>query len=273
MPAAMYSAASSGHAEAHAANSMQQRLMSSEHLSFTLLGAVDFPLVEVLLPPGQSMCAEPGRLIQLPRGVRFCTVMGDGSRASLLTNAGRAVKRVFSGESMVLARFTNNANEAQLLRFGTVVPGNVVPLKLSDYGGQVIAMNGAYLCGSDALKVEPCFGQKLGAAFFGGESLILQKVMGSGEVLLQAGGTVLKEVLTPDRPTIRVSAGCLVAFTVGLIYDIVPVGSLKSWLFGGEGMFLATITLPPGQEGSGIVWVESFPYSAYIARIKSLYPH
>mmetsp|Transcript_22410 Transcript_22410/g.46452 ORF Transcript_22410/g.46452 Transcript_22410/m.46452 type:complete len:265 (-) Transcript_22410:183-977(-) len=245
---------------------------SSDEVTFTLLGTQDFPLVEVVLQPGCSMCAEPGRMVGLPEGVHFHTVMGDGTEAGVLANMKKAASRMFSGESFMMARFTNETEEQKTLRFGTVVPGNVVPVTLSEYGGEIIGAGGVYLAGSDGLHVESCFRQRLGAAFFGGESFILQKISGEGSVLLQGGGVVVKEELSPERPKIRVDTGCLVAFTSQLTYDIAMAGGLKSMIFGGEGIFHATISLPPG-ETKGSVWIESFPFSKYISKIKSLYAH
>jgi len=246
--------------------------VSSEELTFSVIGSKDFPLVECVLKDGSSLCAEPGRMIQLPEGVHFHTVMGDGSEAGMLSTLGKAASRMFSGDSVFLARYTNESGKDAVLRFGTVVPGNIVALKLSDWGGEIIGMSGVYFCGSNGLKIASCFKQSLGAAFFGGESLILQRISGDGVVILQGGGCVLQEELTPERPSIRVDTGCLVAFTNNVNYEIALAGGIKSWMFGGEGIFLATITLKPGVE-KATVWLESFPYSKWISRIKSCYRH
>mmetsp|Transcript_81300 Transcript_81300/g.188867 ORF Transcript_81300/g.188867 Transcript_81300/m.188867 type:complete len:260 (-) Transcript_81300:160-939(-) len=243
-----------------------------QEVSFSLHGTQDYPLIEAILQPNCSVCAEPGRMIALPEGVEFHTIMGDGTEAGVMGAMMKAGKRMFSGESVFLARFTNTNGEAVTLRFGTVIPGNVLALNLADYGGELIAASGAYLLGSDKLTVECSFKQKLGAAFFGGESFILQRIAGEGGVVLQCGGVVMKEELTPERPTIKIDTGCIVAFTSKLVYNISLSGGMKSWFFGGEGIFLATISLAPG-ETSGTVWVESFPYSKYISIIKSMYSH
>lgn len=246
--------------------------VSNGEATISLLGTADFPLIEVKLQPQCSICAEPGRMIQLPEGVHFHTIFGDGTETGVMNNISKAANRMFSGENIVLARFTNETNDEQVLRFGTVIPGHVLPINLSDVGGSIIGMSGVYLLGSNALRVESCFRQSLGAAFFGGEAFILQRISGDGNVLLQGGGTVMREELTVDRPLIKVDTGCLVAFTEGLAYEVAPAGGLKSWVFGGEGIFFAIIRLAPG-ERKGSVWIESFPYKKYISRIASTYSH
>lgn len=241
-------------------------------VTFTLLGTSDFPLVECTIQPGGSVCAEPGRMIEMPEGIHFHTITGDGTEAGFMSRMGKAASRMFSGEDFFLARFTNDTEDPQTMRFGTVVPGTVVPIKLADYGGEIIGAGGVYFCGSDGLTVASCFKQRLGAAFFGGESFILQRIAGEGSVLLQGGGVVVKQELTPERPMIRVDTGCLVAFTNNLEYNVALAGGLKSMIFGGEGIFHATITLPRGHQ-RGSVWIESFPYSKYLSIIKSQYSH
>merc|ERR1719367_806966 len=154
--------------------------------------------------------------------------MGDGTEAGMFAKLKSGVARMFTGEDIFLAQFINEPNDSQILRFGTNYPGHVIPLNLADWGDEIIAMSGAYLLGSPELKLSMCFKQSLGAAFFGGESLVLQKITGPGIVILQGGGCVMKEELTPDRPKILVDTGCLVAMTTNVEYSIRMVG-LKSF--------------------------------------------
>lgn len=246
--------------------------MSNDEATFAVLGMADFPMVEVYLEPECSICAEPGRMVQLPEGVHFHAQMGNGDEAGMWAKLKVAGSRMLPGEDVVLARFTNETNQTQTLRFGTVVPGHILPLKLSDWGGEIIGMSGVYLIGSDSVRVQCCFRQTLGAAFFGGESFILQKISGDGNVILQGGGTIIAEELTPERPYLKIDSSCLVAFTSGLQYDVTLAGGLKSWIFGGEGIFLATIRLSPGQQ-KGTVWIETFPYKKFINKIIASYPN
>lgn len=241
-------------------------------VAISILGAQDLPLVEVTLQPGSFVLSEQGRMISLPEGVKYTAVMGDGTEAGMFGKLKTGVSRMFSGESMILDRYHNETDGSKLVRFGTVVPGNLVHLKLPEYNEEVICANGAFLIGSFGTKVQSCFRQSLGAAFFGGAGFILQKVTGHGQVILQGGGTVLCEELTPERPRVRVDTGCLLAFTGNLDYNIAAAGGLKSMIFGGEGLFHASITLKQGQT-RGQVWIQSFPYSKFIEIIKSNYAH
>lgn len=251
---------------------MGDALVRTSDLALSLLGSVDLPLIEAVLAPGAKLCAEPGRMISLPVGVELRAILGDGSEVGMLAKLSTAGSRFLSGESFMLAEFKNTTSVPQTLRFGTTTPGNVVPLQLSDFGGEIIGMSGAYLLGSSGLKVASCFKQKLGAAFFGGESFILQKISGDGIVLLQGSGAVLREELTTERPSLRIDTGCLVAFTRDLVYSVALAGGLKSMMFAGEGVFHATISLAPGQT-KGTVWIESFPFNRYIDQIKGMYKH
>jgi len=246
--------------------------VSYEGLHLELLGTPDFPMIEATLEPGTWMMAEPGRMIMLPEDVEFSTVMGDGKAAGVMAIMKKSASRMLSGESLIMAKFENESDEDKVMRFGTVIPGYVLALNLADYGGELIGSGGVYLCGSEHVQAAACFKQSLGAAFFGGESFILQKLTGPGIVLLQGGGTVLKEELTQQNPSIRVDTGCIVAFTTNVDYTVSQAGGLKSMLFGGEGLFHAVITLKSGQK-KGTVWIESFPYSKWISRIKSCYSH
>eukprot|EP00933_Yihiella_yeosuensis_P081334 TRINITY_DN94922_c0_g1_i1.p1 TRINITY_DN94922_c0_g1~~TRINITY_DN94922_c0_g1_i1.p1 ORF type:complete len:273 (+),score=32.70 TRINITY_DN94922_c0_g1_i1:90-908(+) len=245
---------------------------SNVHLSFKVLGTKDLPLIEVTMAPNSKLTAEPGRMISMDEGVEFTVCMGNGKEAGVWEKLKAAGSRMLSGENLLMARFKNTTDDEQIVRFGTVVPGNLLHLRLEDYGGSIIGMGGVFLIGSYGQKIKMCFQQKIGAAFFGGESFILQRISGEGEVILQAGGAILKQELTPERPTIRVDTGCLVAFTENLEYNVALAGSFKSMLFAGEGLFHTTVTLKPGEK-SGTVWLESFPYSKFISYIKRFYSH
>jgi uncharacterized protein (AIM24 family) len=189
--------------------------------------------------------------------------MGDGSEASgggfmgLLKSVG---KRVLTGESIFMTHFTNRAQSGKRrVAFASPYPGKIIPLKLSEFGGEILCEKDAFLCAALGTAVGIAFNKRLGAGLFGGEGFILQKLSGDGLAFIHAGGTIIKRELRGER--LFVDTGCLVAFTSGVQYDIQRAGNLKSMIFGGEGLFLATL------QGHGTVWLQSLPFSRLADRI------
>ena len=189
--------------------------------------------------------------------------MGDGSAASgsgfmsLLKNVG---KRMLTGESIFMTHFTNRAPSGKKrAAFAAPYPGKIIPLKLSDYGGEILCEKDAFLCAALGTSVGIAFQKRFGAGLFGGEGFILQRLQGDGLAFVHAGGTIIKKELKGQ--TLRVDTGCLVAFTPGVSYDIQRAGNLKSMIFGGEGLFLTTLS------GHGTVWLQSLPFSRLADRI------
>jgi uncharacterized protein (AIM24 family) len=244
---------------------------SEGKVEFVVSGSTDFPLITCHLQPGQSVLAEPGRMIQMPEGIHFETVAGDGTAVGFFGKIAKGVSAMFSGESIMNAKFTNQTEELATMKFGTVIPGGVVGVNLDDYENELVCGSGSFYAGASGIQLKMCFKQSLGTAFFGGESLILQSITGRGPVLFRGGGYIMCEELNASRPSIRVDSGCLVAWTKNLKYSFAMAGGLKSMIFGGEGLFHATITLESGE--SGKVWIESFPYSKMISIIKTMYSH
>jgi uncharacterized protein (TIGR00266 family) len=170
-----------------------------------------------------------------------------------------AGKRVFTGESIFTTHFSNRGSRKRRVAFSAPYPGNIVALNMAELGEKVICQKDAFLCAALGTKVSISFNRRLGAGFFGGEGFILQKLEGDGMAFIQAGGTVVKKELNGE--TLRVDTGCLVGFTEGIDYDIQRAGNLKSMVFGGEGLFLATL------KGTGTVWLQSLPFSRMADRI------
>ncbi len=221
----------------------------------------DLQLAEITLDPGETVIAEAGAMNYMEQGIDFQTKMGDGSDAnpSLLGNLFSAGKRVLTGESVFTTHFTNHGSQRQVVAFGAPYPGSIISLDLSQYGGAITCQKDAFLCAALGTKVDICFNKRLGSGFFGGEGFILQKLSGDGLACVHAGGTVVKKELRGE--TLRVDTGCLVAFTQGVDYDIKLSGGLKTMLFGGEGVALATLS------GHGTVWLQSLPFSRLADRV------
>ena len=120
------------------------------------------------------------------------------------------------------------------------------------------------MCAALGTKLDIALNRKLGAGLFGGEGFILQRLEGDGLAFIQAGVTIIKKQW--NNATLRVDTGCLVAFTPSVDYDIERAGGLKSMIFGGEGLFLATL------RGTGTVWLQSLPFSRMADRIIAAAP-
>ncbi|MEM0970133.1 MAG: TIGR00266 family protein [Verrucomicrobiota bacterium] len=221
----------------------------------------DLQLVEVELDPGETVIAEAGAMNYLEEGITFETKMGDGSTPnegvlSKLLNVG---KRVLTGESIFMTHFTHQGSGKSRAAFAAPYPGKIVPINMAEVGNDVLCQKDAFLCAALGTKLNIAFQKRLGAGIFGGEGFILQQVSGDGMVFLHAGGTIIKRELQGE--TLRVDTGCIVAFDQGISYDIERAGNLKSMIFGGEGLFLATL------KGHGTVWLQSLPFSRLADRI------
>lgn len=226
----------------------------ASHTRHQILGD-DIQTVVMTLQPKETIIAEAGVMNWMDNDVNFETKMGDGSQpnedlASKLFSAG---KRLLTGESLFITHFTNHGAKDQKVAFAAPYPGKIIQMNLPDYGGIIHAQKDAFLCAEIGTKVDISFQKKIGVGLFGGEGFIMQKIVGEKIAYLHACGTIVKREL--NNETIKVDTGCLVAFTDGLEYDIQKAGNLKSMVFGGEGIFLATV------KGTGTVWLQSLPFS------------
>jgi uncharacterized protein (TIGR00266 family) len=222
----------------------------------------DMQFVEVELDPAEAVVAEAGGMMFMEDGIQMETIFGDGSQSSsgfmgALLGAG---KRLITGESLFMTVFLNKGTGKRKIAFGAPYPGKIIPVHLAEVGGDLIAQKDSFLCAAKGVSVGIAFNRRLGAGFFGGEGFILQRLQGDGLAFIHAGGTILKRVLAPGE-TLRVDTGCLVAFQPSVEYDIQFVGNVKSALFGGEGLFFATL------RGPGSVWLQSLPLSRLAGRI------
>ena len=229
-------------------------------VDFQVLGD-DMQIVEVELDSGETVIAEAGTMNYMDDEISFEAKMGDGSNADegvmgKLLNVG---KRVLTGESIFLTHFTNTALGKKRIAFAAPHPGKIIPVDMAKVNGELYCQKDAFLCAAYGTKVGIALTKRLGTGFFGGEGFILQKLQGDGMAFLHAGGTVIRKKLNHER--IIVDTGCMVAFTKGIEYDIQLAGNLKSMFFGGEGLFLTTLS------GTGLVLLQSLPLSRLANRI------
>ena len=218
--------------------------------------------VEVELDPQETAIAEAGSFMMMEEGIQMETLFGDGSNSQggilgKLLNAG---KRLLVGESLFMTAYTNISPGKKKVSFASPYPGKIIPLDLSRLGGKIVCQKDAFLCAAKGVSIGIEFQRKLGTGLFGGEGFIMEKVEGDGMAFVHAGGHVLSRELQPGE-LLKVDTGCIVAFTQNVDYDIQFVGGIKNTLFGGEGVFFATL------RGPGTVWIQTLPISRLAGRI------
>ena len=234
--------------------------MKAHEIDYKLYGD-DMQFVEIELDPRESVIAEAGAMMMMEDGIDMETVFGDGSEPKgLFGKLMGAGKRMVTGESLFMTVFTNNSSVKRRVSFAASYPGKIVPVDLTQYGEKIICQKDAFLCAAKGVSVGIEFTKKLGTGFFGGEGFIMQKLEGDGLAFMHAGGTIYKRDLQPGE-RLRIDTGCLVAMTKTINYDIQFVGNVKTALFGGEGLFFATL------EGPGTVWIQSLTLSRLAQRI------
>ncbi len=234
--------------------------MRCHEVDYEILGD-DMQMVEVELDPGETVIAEAGAMNYMEEDIDFETKMGDGSEPdkSFFGKLLDAGTRKLTGESIFLTHFSNRGTSKRKVAFAAPYPGRIVALNMDEVGGEILCQKDAFLCAALGTNVGIALNKRLGAGFFGGEGFILQRLRGDGMAFMHAGGTVIRREL--NNETLRVDTGCLVGFSPGVSYDIQRAGNLKSMFFGGEGVFLATLS------GSGTVWLQSLPFSRLADRI------
>jgi uncharacterized protein (TIGR00266 family) len=242
--------------------------MAQQHeVDFRILGN-EMQFVEVELDPGESAVAEAGSMMYMTPAIQMETIFGDGSQQrqggvmGALLGAG---KRLITGESLFMTVFTNGGSTKQQVAFAAPYPGKILAMDLNQLGGELVCQKDSFLCAARGVSIGIAFQRKIGVGLFGGEGFIMQRLTGDGLCFVHAGGTVHPLELG-SRDTLRVDTGCLVALQPSVGYDIEYVGKIKTALFGGEGLFFATLT------GPGRVWLQSLPFSRMADRIYKAAP-
>ena len=220
--------------------------------------------VEVELDPTETAIAESGAFMMMEEGIDMETIFGDGARANqgIMGKLMSAGKRLLTGESLFMTAFTNNGNGKKKVSFASPYPGKIIVLDLKEFGGKMVCQKDSFLCAAKGVSVGIEFQRKLGTGLFGGEGFIMQKLEGDGLAFVHAGGHVTEKILHPGQ-VLKVDTGCIVAYTPTIDYDIQFVGGIKNTLFGGEGLFFATL------RGPGKVWLQTLPISRLASRILS----
>jgi uncharacterized protein (TIGR00266 family) len=223
----------------------------ADEIEYRVLGD-DMQLVEVALDPGEAVRAEAGAMLYVTDGVEIQTSTGGGMFKGL--------KRVFAGETFFITSFLYNGTGKGVAAFAAPYPGKIIPLDLTRFDGSVLVQRDGFLAAAAGIEIEVAFTKRLGAGLFGGEGFILQRLRGDGLAFVHAGGTVVRRELAAGE-SLRVDTGCLVAMSESVDYDIQFIGGIRNALFGGEGLFLATVS------GPGTIFLQSLPFSRLADRV------
>ena len=240
--------------------------MISHEIDYRIFGD-DIQFVEIELDPGETVIAEAGAMVYMEQGISFEVKMGDGSQPNqgMMGKLLQAGSRIITGESLFITHFTNRGSGKSRVAFSAPYPGTIVPVDLGQAGNTLIVQKDGFLCAAYGTRLSIALNRKFGAGLLGGEGFIMEKLEGDGRIFMHAGGTVIERQL--NNETLRIDTGCVVAYEPSLDFDIEATGSLKSMVFGGEGIFLATM------RGTGRVWLQSMPIRKLIRALAPYGPN
>lgn len=247
-------------------NSPSNPNMNAHEIDYKIFGE-EMQFVEIELDPQEGVVAEAGTFMMMDNQIKMNTILGDGSNQEkgILGKIFSAGKRILTGESLFMTVFTNDGIGKKQISFASPYPGKIIPIDLNEFGGKFICQKDAFLCAAKGVSIGIEFSKKLGRGLFGGEGFIMQKLEGDGLGFIHAGGTMAKKVLQPGE-VLKVDTGCIVGFTQTIDYDIEFIGGIKNTVFGGEGLFFATL------KGPGTVYVQSLPFSRLAGRVLAMAP-
>ena len=243
------------------------RRHAADEVDYRILGA-EMQFVEVELDPGESAVAEAGAMFYKDASIQMEAIFGDGSGTAgpnLMDKLLSAGKRVLAGQSLFMTVFTHTGSGKGHVAFAAPFPGNIVPLRLTDFGGRLICQKDSLLAAAKGVSISIFFQRKILTGLFGGEGFIMELLEGDGLVFAHAGGTVVERALAAGE-VVHVDTGCIVAFQDSVQFDLEQVGGIKSMLFGGEGVFFARLV------GPGRVWLQSLPFSRLAGRMLASAP-
>lgn len=238
-------------------------MISNHEIDYKIFGE-ELQYVEIELDPQESVIGEPGGFMMMDDQVQMSTIFGDGSQNSnsggLFGKLMSAGKRLLVGENLFMTAFTNVGQGKRKVSFAAPYTGKIIALDLSQLNGKVIAQKDAFLCAAKGVSIGIEFQRKLGTGIFGGEGFIMEKLEGDGMAFVHAGGYVTERTLAPGE-VLKIDTGCIVAYTAGIDFDIEFIKGIRNWMFGGEGLFFATL------RGPGKVWIQSLPISRLAGRL------
>ena len=238
-------------------------MRTNHEIDYKIFGE-ELQYVEIELDPQETVIGEPGGFMMMDADIQMNTIFGDGSAGSnnggLLGKLMSAGKRLLVGENLFMTAFTNMGQGKKRVSFAAPYTGKIIALDLAQLNGKIIAQKDAFLCAAKGVSVGIEFQRRLGTGIFGGEGFIMQKLEGDGMAFVHAGGYVTERTLQPGE-VLKIDTGCVVAYTDGIDFDIEFIKGIRNFMFGGEGLFFATL------RGPGKVWIQSLPISRLAGRL------
>lgn len=237
---------------------------TNHEIDYRIVGE-EMQYVEIELDPNETAVAESGAFMLMDDGIQMQTIFGDGSvqqGGGMLGKLFSAGKRLLTGESLFMTAFTNVGQGKKKVSFASPYPGKIIAMDLQQLDGRLICQKDSFLCAAKGVSIGISFQRKLGTGLFGGEGFIMQKLEGDGMAFVHAGGHVFEKQLQAGE-SLKIDTGCVVAYTGQIDFDIQFVGGIRNTIFGGEGLFFATL------RGPGRVWIQTLPISRLASRILS----
>jgi len=225
----------------------------------THIQGTTMPVLEVQLDPGESVFAESGELSWMSASVQMTTHTQMGGGGGLLG----MFKRVVGGGSLFMTDY-RAVQSPGTVAFATKVPGHIVPVPVAP-GREYMVHRHGFLCATPQVSIGVGFQQSLGAGIFGGSGFLLQHIGGSGTAWLELSGELIQKDLAPGE-TLRVHPGHVGAFQASVGFQITTVPGIRNAIFGGDGIFLASLT------GPGTVWLQTLPISRLAHQIAEYLP-
>lgn len=225
-------------------------------IEHTILGH-DMQAVEITMQPGQEIVAEASTLLAMDDGISFEAKIGDGTQSSrgLMSAIGRSL----TGVGIFLTHFSNTGSQPAKVSFTANSPGRIVPVHLPDWGGSINVEHSGFLCATKGTSLNTGRTKRIRAGVFGGSGFFLQRIEGDGSAFLHCCGSIIEREL--NNEVIRCEPGAVVAFDPSIDFSIERAGNLKTMVFGGDGVFLATL------RGTGKVILQSLPWGRVVSHI------
>ena len=223
-------------------------------MKYKIEGSV-MQILSMELSEGEEVYSESGAMAWMSGNM--------GMESYIRGGLGAGIGRMFTGESLFLVKYRSSSGKG-LISFAPSFPGKIIPLEIAP-GKELICQKDAFLAAEQSVNLETVFRKKLGVGLFGGEGFLLQKLTGKGMAFTEIDGEVFEMNLKAGEK-MKVDTGSIAMFDTSIKYDIEMVKGVKNMLFGGEGLFLATL------EGPGKVWLQSMPASSLAMKIAAYLP-